>query len=171
MIMWTIGSHSLNSFLAFYYIAMFTLTTATAFWAGICILIVGFIIWFLICAWIDVNDFRNIQLEKETLVVHCQAVTAELEWQKLARKEQQKRYDDLYSAMMRVNQENVKLKAPANLTKSFWKEKGDDVYRLFLQWCTRKDLAKRFGISYPHICKIIASKISAQDPLAQGKLF
>jgi len=160
------GLPSLNKFFyPFIHIAMFTLTTATAVRAGICIIIVGFIIGFIVCAWVDHNDFLRIQLQKERFEALYIAANAEVESQKLARKAQEKKYDELYSAMMRVNQENAKLKSPANLTKSFWKEKGDEVYRMFLQGCSRKECAKRFGISYSHTCKIIRSKQKLQDPL------
>lgn len=144
---------------------MFTLTTASAVRAVLCILVVWFIIWFVVCAWMDHNDFLRVRLQNERLEALYTTANAELEWQKLARKAQEKKYDELYSAMMRVNQENLRLSSPKMLTKTFNKELGDEVYRLYIQGCSRKELAKKYGISYSYLCNIIRQRVRLQDPL------
>ena len=57
-------------------------------------------------------------------------------------------------------------KAKADLLKrSFSREMGNEVYQLWLRGASRKSLAKKFGVSYPHICAIIRHIDRSQDPL------
>ena len=170
---------------------MFTLTITTAVWAGLCILVLGFIIWFIAAALMDSSEFKKKDLEKERVEALYLSANAEVESLHLARKMQQKRYDDLYAHMLAVNAQNTKLAKELSaahftprkeveervkedmevsvkaqlLSHSFSKEMWDAVYNLFLRGATRKEIAQKFGVSYANVCKIIREKDRKQDPL------
>lgn len=166
--------------------------TLIAWWVAI--FIVGLLIGSLIH---DASKSKKIKdLEHHVEVSDSKFITtnAELEWQKLARKIQQKKYDELYTRMLAVNAQNAKLtkenqelmKSTFNelhpiepkvqiavdetvkaqlLSHSFSREMWSAVYNLFLRGATRMQIAKRYGVSYANVCKIIREKDRKQDPL------
>jgi hypothetical protein len=178
---WLIGSRLLNSFLSFNYIAMLTFIALCGF-----VLLAGIVIgyWLGHYYWLkeanDVIDALNVKLT---------CANWEIEGLKLARKVQTQKYDEVYSQLLKVNEVNAKLNKeklwldschhvmPRNpriisekekadlLRKSFCKEMWNEVYQLWLRGASRKSLAKKFGVSYPHICQIIRNIDRRQDPL------
>lgn len=91
--------------------------------------------------------------------VDLQLLKAELEWQKLARKEQTRKYDELYDAFLRVNKYNVELKKKNISLMNTYEEAGDEVYRQFLKGVSRKELARIYpNVAYTTICNWIRRK-------------
>lgn len=88
-----------------------------------------------------------------------QLLHAELEWQRLARKEQTRKYDELYDAFLRVNKYNANLKKEMQKYKNTYEECGDEVYQLFLSWKTRKEICKLYpSVAYSTICRWIRQR-------------
>lgn len=84
---------------------------------------------------------------------------AELEGQKLARKEQTRKYDELYDAFLRLNKYNTELKKQNISLMNTYEEAGDEIYRQFLNGVSRKELAHIYpNIAYSTICNWIRRK-------------
>lgn len=180
--MWTIGSRLLVSpFISLYYIAMVTIIIC-----DVIIFIVGIFIWVFIKDQEKLKKINDLEYQLQCAESGLVASNAELEWQKLARKAQTKKYDDLYAHMLAVNAQNAKLQKQLStpscsdhkvdsivdehikaqlLTHSFSKEMWSAVYNLFLRGATRKEIANRYGVSYANVCKIIRERDRKQDPL------
>ena len=156
--------------------------TLIAWWVAI--FIVGLLIGSLIHDASKSKKIKDLEHHVETLESRVVTTNAELEWQKLARKIQQKKYDELYTRLLAVNAQNAKLTKELNpdinpkvqvamdetvkaqlLSHSFSKEMWSAVYNLFLRGATRMQIAKRYGVSYANVCKIIREKDRKQDPL------
>lgn len=91
--------------------------------------------------------------------VDAQLLKAELEGQKLARKEQTRKYDELYDAFLRLNKYNTELKKQNVSLMNTYEEAGDEVYRQFLSGISRKELARIYpNVAYSTICNWIRRK-------------
>ena len=90
---------------------------------------------------------------------------AELEWQKLARKAQERKYDELYDSMLRVNGYNKRLRQELDWHKTFIERCGEDVYQLYVKWLSRKDIAAHYPeVGYNQICYVIREMVKKHWP-------
>lgn len=101
----------------------------------------------------------------KTLQFDVDVAHADLEAKRLALKEQISRYDELYTRFIKLNRMNTDLSKWMLLTESFTKREGDSVYVQYLHGASRRELSKRFGVSYPLICKIIQDHEKKQNRL------
>lgn len=60
---------------------------------------------------------------------------------------------------------NSDLKKSLGDVGSFDSRHGDAVFVAFCNGASRRELAKRFNISYPTVCRVIAKRQKKQDPL------
>lgn len=108
---------------------------------AIAIAVISYIVWRR-TSWYDVQILR-----------------AELEWQKLARREQERKYDELYDSFLRVNQYNTELTKEVQKYKNTFGECADEVYAMFLAWYSRKELCKLYpSVAYSTLCNWIRRK-------------
>lgn len=84
---------------------------------------------------------------------------AELRWQHLSRRAQEKKYDDLYDAFLRVNQYNTELQKKLDAKSRTYEDMSEIVYNLFKMWSTRRELSVQFDIPYSTMCRWISNKI------------
>lgn len=61
------------------------------------------------------------------------ALAADLKGQKAARKEQVRKYDDLYDQFLRLTQYNSEMAKEVQSYKNTYEEAADEVYALFLE--------------------------------------
>lgn len=182
--MWAIGSRLQNSSL--YFLFIIAMLTIISWW--IAIFIVGLLIGSLLHDSLKSRKIKGLERSLEFTETKLATTNAELEWQKLARKLQTQKYDELYTRLLAVNAQNAKLTKKLQeltnpelnpkveqevnevvkaqlLSHSFSKEMWDAVYNLFLRGATRREIADKYGVSYSTICKIIMHKDRKQDPL------
>lgn len=94
----------------------------------------------------------------ETARADLKCADAEINWLRLSQKSQQKKYDDLYDAFLRVNQYNTNLnKRVTELSRSY-ESVGDEIYSKLLSWKTRKELASEYWVPYTTLCSWIRKK-------------
>ena len=87
------------------------------------------------------------------------SLTADLKAQKAARKEQTRRYDELYDQFFRLTQTNSEMAREVQLYKNTYAEAADEVYSLFLQGTSRQELCKMYpNVAYSTLCGWIRRK-------------
>lgn len=87
------------------------------------------------------------------------ALASDLRWQKAARKEQTRKYDDLYDQFFRLTQYNSEMAKEVQSYKNTYKEAADEVYSLYLQWKSRQELCQLYPrVAYSTICGWIIKK-------------
>lgn len=158
------------------------MVTIIAWWVAV--FIIGLLLGSLLQDSSKSRKIKDLKHHVESLEAKIVTTNAELEWQKLARKLQTQKYDELYTRLLAVNAQNAKLTKEMHpavnpkvqvamdetvkaqlLSHSFSKEMWNAVYNLFLRGATRMQIAKRYGVSYANVCKIIREKDRKQDPL------
>ena len=88
-----------------------------------------------------------------------QLTEADLAGQRVARREQERRYDELYDAFLRLNKYNTDLQKTIQKYKNSYEECGEEVYNLFLDGKSRKELAQLYpSVAYTTICNWIRRK-------------
>lgn len=101
-------------------------------------------------------------------------IESELEGKTLALKAQEKKYNELYDSMLRVNGYNKRLRQELDWHKTFIERCGEDVYQLYKKWLSRKDIADHYPeVGYNQICYIIREMIKRHWPSdpADGRLW
>lgn len=115
-------------------------------------LLVGIVLGFFIACW----GAEKVYSQKDAEIV---ALNADLKSQKAARKEQTRRYDELYDQFFRLTQTNSEMAKEVQLYKNTYAEAADDVYSLFLQGTSRQELCKLYpNVAYSTLCGWIRRK-------------
>ena len=131
-----------------------------SFYSLIYIHMVAFIVWFIAWwilfyfVWWWTNSSKMSIMEAD---MNC--LKAELNWQHLSRKAQEKMYDDLYDAFLRVNKHNTELQKKLDAKSRTYEDMSEIVYNLFKMWSTRRELSVQFDIPYSTMCRWISNKI------------
>lgn len=85
-------------------------------------------------------------------------VNADLQGQKLARKEQQRKYDELYDAFLRVNKMNTELNKKLQALPPTYEDCADDMVTMLSMWFSRQGIAQKYKVSYSTACYWIRKK-------------
>ena len=88
----------------------------------------------------------------------CKLLEAELSGHKMAREAQQKKYDNLYDAFLRVNQYNTALNKKLQESSKSYETVADGMYSMFLNWKSRKEISDYYNIPYSTTCFYIRTK-------------
>ena len=91
--------------------------------------------------------------------VDCQLLEADLNGQRLARKEQERKYDELYSAFLRVNKLNTELNKKIASLPPTYEDCADQMVAMLNTWFTRHEIADRFGVNYTTACYRMRKKM------------
>ena len=87
------------------------------------------------------------------------SLTADLKGQKAARREQVRKYDELYDQFLRLTQYNSEMAKEVQSYKNTYEEAADEVYALFLEWKTRQEILKLYPrVAYSTLCGWIRRK-------------
>lgn len=92
-----------------------------------------------------------------------QLTEAELRGQKMARKEQQRKYDELYDAFLRVNKLNKDLNKKIQMIPPTYEDCADDMFTMLHMWFSRHGIAEKYGISYSTVCYWLRKKQKEHD--------
>ena len=87
-----------------------------------------------------------------------QLLEADLNGQKLARKEQQRQYDELYTAFLRMNKLNSGLQKKLSSLPPTYEDCADEMLAMLNTWFTRHEIADRFGVCYSTVCYWLRKK-------------
>lgn len=103
--------------------------------------------------------FRKLSDKVDIMGAEIALLNSELRGQKLARKEQTRRYDELYDAFLRVNQYNTELQKQNFSLKNTYEECADEIYAQFLAWKSRQELCQLYPkVAYSTLCNWIRRK-------------
>ena len=91
--------------------------------------------------------------------VDCQLLGADLNGQRMARRELQRRYDELYDAFLRVNKLNTELNKKIASIPPTYEDCADQMVAMLNTWLTRHEIADRFGVNYSTTCLWIRKKL------------
>lgn len=83
---------------------------------------------------------------------------ADLQGQRLARKEQQRKYDELYDAFLRVNKMNTDLNKKLQAIPPTYEDCADDMVTMLGMWFSRQGIAQKYKVSYSTVCYWIRKK-------------
>ena len=87
------------------------------------------------------------------------SLTADLKGQKAARREQVRKYDELYDQFLRLTQYNSEMAKEVQSYKNTYEEAADEVYALFLEWKSRYEILKLYPrVAYSTLCGWIRRK-------------
>lgn len=87
------------------------------------------------------------------------ALNGDLKGQKAARREQVRKYDELYDQFLRLTQYNSEMAREVQSYKNTYEEAADEVYALFLEWKTRQEILKLYPrVAYSTLCGWIRRK-------------
>ena len=115
-------------------------------------LLVGIVLGFVIACW----GAEKIYAQKDAEIA---ALNADLKGQKAARREQVRKYDELYDQFFRLTQTNSEMAREVQLYKNTYEEAADEVYSLFLQGTSRQELCKLYpNVAYSTLCGWIRRK-------------
>lgn len=83
---------------------------------------------------------------------------ADLLAQKLARREQQRKYDQLYDTLLRVNKLNTELNKKVQSITPKYGEVAVDMVTMLNMGFSRRAIAKKYGVPYATVCFWIRKK-------------
>lgn len=89
-------------------------------------ILVGMVLGFVIACY----GATKVCAEKDAQII---ALNADLKGQKAARREQVRKYDELYDQFLRLTQYNSEMAKEVQSYKNTYEEAGDEVYALFLE--------------------------------------
>jgi len=114
----------------------------------------------LFCFFIGVFIWRVISSSYiDELRAEIFSLNADLRGQRAARREQVRKYDELYDKFFRLSQTNSMMAREVQIHKNTYEEAADEAYALFLNGTSRKDLCKLFPkVAYSTICYWIRKK-------------
>lgn len=84
---------------------------------------------------------------------------AELLAQKLARREQQRKYDQLYDTLLRVNKLNTELNKKVQSITPKYDDVAVDMVTMLNMGFSRRAIAKKYGVPYVTVCFWIRKKV------------
>ena len=87
-----------------------------------------------------------------------QLAEADLKGQRMARKEQQRKYDELYDAFLRVNKLNKDLNKKIQTLPPTYEDSANDMFTMLNMWFSRKGIAHKYGVPYPTVCSWLRKK-------------
>ena len=100
--------------------------------------------------------------ERQLLDADIRCLRADLAGQDLARKSQEKKYDQLYDSFLRLNQYNTELQKRLQAKSNTYEDLGDRIYLDLLAGVSRHDLAKKYNVNYSTLCFWIRKKKDEQ---------
>lgn len=120
------------------------------------ILVICVICWMCLGAAITCIVFKR---GIDDLQAEIAALNGDLKGQKAARREQVRKYDELYDQFLRLTQYNSEMAKEVQSYKNTYEEAADEVYALFLEWKTRQEILKLYPrVAYSTLCGWIRRK-------------
>ena len=111
-----------------------------------------YILWLIAIAVISYIAWRR------RWAVDIQLMEADLFGQKLARKEQERKYDELYDALLRTNKLNAELHKKLASAPRTYENSADLMIKMLNSGTSRDEISKKLGVNYSTVCYWIRKK-------------